>query len=339
MAADIQPTPGENDVRTVLTLDRNEHPGGAVEKTAATFSEQANLSAVDSEDRTPASAKPNLLSTLQAADSANQTQPMAPGKEPAAQAAPQNTSSPETETALRNIRSRTSETKQSRDLHSQTAHVGPEASVAAGNAGGQRIEAESTRDSSAVLSPGASPGMRGDAADVVATQVMSTSSTGRDFFAALDGVQGTGTPHWVHVGARQAEAGFQDPEAGWVAVRAHAAADGIHAALIPGSTDAAHALGDHLAGLNAYLSAHHPPVQSVTVSTPEMRWDGQTFGQGSNHETGQGNAQERQPSVDAIPDVSDAGVASRRTASAQPIGSSDPPDRTPPGSRYISVMA
>ncbi len=96
-------------------------------------------------------------------------------------------------------------------------------------------------------------------------------ATPRDAFAALDRAVPSVAPTWVHAGAARAEAGFEDPALGWVGVRAQLGGGGVHASLVPGSTDAALALGNHLAGLNAYLAEHHAEVSAVTLSAPESR--------------------------------------------------------------------
>lgn len=86
-------------------------------------------------------------------------------------------------------------------------------------------------------------------------------------FAALDAEPATGAPSWVHAGARQAEAGFEDPALGWVGVRADLAADGVHAAIVPGSAEAAQALDGQMAGLGAHLAAEHIHVESLNMAT------------------------------------------------------------------------
>lgn len=90
-------------------------------------------------------------------------------------------------------------------------------------------------------------------------------------FTALDTEVSPVAPTWVHAAAQHAEAGFEDPALGWVGVRAQLGGGGVHASLVPGSTDAALALGNHLAGLNAYLAEHHAEVSAVTLSAPESR--------------------------------------------------------------------
>jgi len=111
-------------------------------------------------------------------------------------------------------------------------------------------------------------------------------------FAALDSTGNKGAPTWTHVSAHQAEAGFHDPSLGWVAVRALADAKGIHAALVPGSADAAQSLGTHLAGLHAYLTEQHTSVATLTLAAQGSQWAGQGMGQGSGQNTRQGEPQQ-----------------------------------------------
>ena len=74
---------------------------------------------------------------------------------------------------------------------------------------------------------------------------------------------------WLHAGAQRAEAGYQDPALGWVSVRAGVADGAIHAAIVPGSADAATALGSHLGSLNSYLAERDIHSTTVTVASPE----------------------------------------------------------------------
>lgn len=117
-------------------------------------------------------------------------------------------------------------------------------------------------------------------------------------FAALDAETTPGAPTWIHAGLQRAEAGFQDPALGWVGVRADLSAGGVHASLVPDSTDAAQTLGGHLAGLNSYLAEQHAPVETVTLAAPEGRWAGpvgdQGANQGMNHGAGHGGFSESQ---------------------------------------------
>jgi hypothetical protein len=132
-----------------------------------------------------------------------------------------------------------------------------------------------------------------------ASTVTTTGPDTRETFATLDAEGATGKPTWIHAGAQQAEAGFQDPTLGWVSVRADASGGGVHAELVPGSADAAQALGSHMAGLNAYLAEHHTPVETLTLSAPESGWAGMSnnkgggegMQQGAGQQTGQETAQ------------------------------------------------
>jgi hypothetical protein len=90
----------------------------------------------------------------------------------------------------------------------------------------------------------------------------------QETFAALDAGSTVGAPSWVHAGGRQAEAGFEDPALGWVGVRADLSGGSVHAALVPGSTEAAQALSGHLAGLSTYLSENHKTVATLTMAAP-----------------------------------------------------------------------
>ena len=123
------------------------------------------------------------------------------------------------------------------------------------------------------------------------------SGTG-ETFTALD-AEGTNRVTWVHAGAQQAEAGYQDPSLGWVSVRADVSGGAIRASLIPATADAAQVIGGHLEGLNSYLSAHHSGVETITLAAPSGRTNEfadseasgrgmeQGSGRGASHESGQ----------------------------------------------------
>jgi hypothetical protein len=117
----------------------------------------------------------------------------------------------------------------------------------------------------------------------------------REAFAALDSGDTSGTLTWTHASAHQAEAGFEDPTLGWIGVRADRSGGGVHAALLPGSAEAAQELGTHMDGLNAYLAEQHTPVQSLAMAAPESRGANQggeqNLNQGMNQGTGQGAGQ------------------------------------------------
>lgn len=114
----------------------------------------------------------------------------------------------------------------------------------------------------------------------------------RETFATLDGAPDSAPATWVHAGSSRAEAGFQDPNLGWVSVRADQAEGGIHATLVPGSAEAASALGSHLDGLNAYLADRHSTVQSVTVGVPDGRQSSGGAESGGQQGRGQDSGQD-----------------------------------------------
>lgn len=116
-------------------------------------------------------------------------------------------------------------------------------------------------------------------------------------FSTLD-TEGSNRVTWVRAGAQQAEAGFEDPQLGWVSVRADVNGGTIHASLVPATADAAQVMGGHLDGLNAYLSEHHSTVETITLSAPAGRAheepgsQGQGMQRGAGQEPGQGSSQQ-----------------------------------------------
>ncbi|MGA3371104.1 MAG: hypothetical protein ABSC48_05015 [Terracidiphilus sp.] len=171
----------------------------------------------------------------------------------------------------------------------------------------------------------------------------------REAFATLDAGGASGKPTWIHAGTQRAEAGFQDPALGWVAVRADANnGGGVHAELVPASSDAAQALGSHLAGLNAYLVEHHAPVEAVTLTAPESGWAGlgsdRGAGEGMQQGAGQQTGQEAAQSADAGSQSGSSGgpavlpaAALEITALPREIDGSAQAARA--GEIHISVMA
>ena len=96
-----------------------------------------------------------------------------------------------------------------------------------------------------------------------------TAAGVHDTFAALDADRTSPAPAWIHAGAHEAEAGYLDPVLGWVGVRAEAAGSGVHATVLPASTEAAQMLGGHIAGLNAHLAEHQGRSATVTLAAPQ----------------------------------------------------------------------
>ena len=167
----------------------------------------------------------------------------------------------------------------------------------------------------------------------------------REAFATLDAAGASEKPAWIHAGAQRAEAGFQDPALGWVGVRADLSGGGVHAQLLPGSADAAQALGGHLAGLNAYLAEHHTPVETLTLQTPLGGWPGPGSGQGAEQGMQQGTGQETAQSADASSTsglYSDTSTQSPSASLELPALFGDMDESTQAaglGSYHISVMA
>jgi hypothetical protein len=109
-------------------------------------------------------------------------------------------------------------------------------------------------------------------------------------FAAIDDAPRSAGPAWVHADAQRAEAGFEDPALGWVAVRANVDGGSVHASLVGATVDAAFALSGHLDGLNQYLGRNHAEIAPVTVSSSENHaWDGGMSGGTGGNSTGGGS--------------------------------------------------
>lgn len=172
----------------------------------------------------------------------------------------------------------------------------------------------------------------------------SAGPSARETFTALDAETASGAPAWTHAGARGAEAGFQDPALGWIGVRANMSGAGIRAALVPGSADAAEALGGHLAGLNTYLAEQHTPVETLTLAAPEdhsaaptMDQSGnQGMYQGAGQHAGQGTPSDTQTRThSSMPAIAAASPHASAAAAGPEIASMT----ARPGGVHISVMA
>jgi hypothetical protein len=166
--------------------------------------------------------------------------------------------------------------------------------------------------SSGLRIPGATPISTASAAhdQPLATTAASGAATTQDRFAALDAGNSPGTPAWTQGGSQHAEAGFRDPALGWVSVRADLSADGIHATLVPSSSEAAQALNGHLAGLSTHLVEQQSPVASLTMASPSetgvengmgqrMQQGAEGNPQGNAPEEAQGGSQESAPASGA----------------------------------------
>ena len=188
-------------------------------------------------------------------------------------------------------------------------------------------------------------GLRGTAGTAVnsasETNAAVASPASRDAFSAIDSEPASRTYLWIHAGANRAEAGYQDPALGWVSVRADVEGRGIHASLVPASTDAAQALGGHLAGLNAHLTEQHMPVETLTLAAPEDRSADAGMDQNANQHMHQGAGQESQPNRQ--PGTGMEGSAARAVSPSDLPSSVRGLEGTPaairPSGAHISVMA
>jgi hypothetical protein len=163
-----------------------------------------------------------------------------------------------------------------------------------------------------------------------------TSNTTKTF-AALDAGTGAGTPAWVSTGSKQVEAGYKDPELGWVGVQAKSSGGGVHATIVPGSTNAAEALSGHLAGLNTFLAENRSQVDTVTVAALDGRSTGlgadhgtsQQMSQGQGHGTSQGAGQEIAQNLGAgTGQASDQGTPNQQYFAPQSIATAITPSNS-----------
>ena len=144
---------------------------------------------------------------------------------------------------------------------------------------------------------GVSSNQASSAAGTHSADPFSSLDSGSATNARMDSLGDSAT--WMHAGTHTAEAGFQDPSLGWVAVRAQLSGGALQASILPATTDAAQALGGHLAGLHAYLADHHVLTGTVTMAQPEASagWSG--AGHGNGHGGGQGSNDGGNPGGDA----------------------------------------
>ena len=175
-----------------------------------------------------------------------------------------------------------------------------------------------------------------------ASGVTSGTTTG-DTFAALDSEAASPAATWTHASSQRAEAGYLDPSLGWVGVRADTAGGIVHAAVVPGSAEAAQALGGQLSSLNAHLAQTHAQAANVTLASPESAGNGQgnTQGQGTTQGNPQGQSRGDGPASGAQTDFS---FGTSRRGNTQAINSGDSArfasvPQTANSGGYISVMA
>jgi hypothetical protein len=185
------------------------------------------------------------------------------------------------------------------------------------------------RDAGSALPSNTGPG--------VVVQTASGTSPA-DTFSALDGASGSMQPTWIHAGPHQAEAGFDDPALGWVSVRAGVNASGISAVVVPGSADAAQALGARMAGLHDYLAEQHSPVETLTLgSSLSSGTDGGSH-QGMQNQ-GHQSAQDNAANAQALSSIQPSAPATAPAQTTHMNGDESPAIQFGSGGRYISVMA
>ena len=222
------------------------------------------------------------------------------------------------------------------------------ATQAVAGSGGATSGVTSHDASALVRDPAVGRGTSDGNRESTGTTARSVSAATRDALASLDAGTDTVTPTWVHAGAQRAEVGYNDPVLGWVGVRADSSGGSVHASVVPGSAEAAQALGGHLDGLNAFLAEHHSSVDSVTLASPESRsaasgmeqTGSQTMqqgaGQGSSQGSSQGSGQSSfgdQQSYTPVSQFASGGLPADMgpsDAHAQPVSA---------GGVHISVMA
>ena len=209
--------------------------------------------------------------------------------------------------------------------------------------------AEAGQDASSMALVHDPSGLRGAVTTAARSDGQASSSTfdstGQGTIAALDADAGTGRAIWTHAGSQHAEAGFQDPALGWVSVRADLGGAGIHAALVPGSADAAQALGGHIAGLNAYLAERHSGVETLTLAAPDSSGPDTGMNQGAHQSMHQGTGQsfeqggEPGPHSRAELDAAPRGADNQFERNMQPAASAGVVSAAWQGAGHISVIA
>ncbi len=178
---------------------------------------------------------------------------------------------------------------------------------------------------------------------VVAAQAAGNESnalTGQETFARMDAESASQSIRWVQAGAHRAEAGYLDPNLGWVGVRAETSGGAVHAALLPGSAEAAQVLGTHLSGLNAFLAQQHGAHATATIATPQDGRSGAGAEQGNSAGGGSGrdDGAGRNMAPAGKPSESSKQMAASTTGAVdRSIGSEASAIRR--AGTYVSVMA
>jgi len=110
----------------------------------------------------------------------------------------------------------------------------------------------------------------------------------------------------------------------------------VHAAVVPGSAEAAQALSGHMAGLSAYLADEHAPVATLTMAHPDASTMDAGVGQNSQQGSGGEQSSAAAPQNGTQPS---AGTAAAASATASRGGFEARPDAAAGRGVHISVMA
>ena len=165
--------------------------------------------------------------------------------------------------------------------------------------------------------------------------------TGEETFARLDAGGASQSIHWVQAGAHRAEAGYLDPALGWVGVRAETSGGGVHAAVLPGSVEAAQVLSTHLGGLSAFLSQQHGPHATATIAAPQDGGYGAGAEQGNSAGGGSGRDDGAEKNMTQAGRESDSSLRTIASVAAGAVDTSMGSDGSVlrRAGTYVSVMA
>lgn len=146
-----------------------------------------------------------------------------------------------------------------------SAHLGPgQASVLPASASVSLAISVDASETNAVLNGAAN-----------SNAPVASSRQGLNPFDLIDGGTAHGVTHGVseasitHAGAAgELQMGYQDPDLGYIELRAQTSRSGIHASLGTESATTGAALEGHLNSLTGWMSARQTPVESLTILPP-----------------------------------------------------------------------
>jgi hypothetical protein len=152
--------------------------------------------------------------------------------------------------------------------------------------------ADASRYSFAPSATGGDGGAHASAASLPSTNSSGSASnesaqtSAQSTFSALDADSSSAQPVWTHASARHAEAGYLDPNLGWVGVRADLDGHAVRATVLTSSTDAAQTLSQHMSSLGTYLQEQNSVVRSIGLASST----GQDLQSGTQPGAGQGGS-------------------------------------------------